>query len=182
MATPPTFVAGQVLTAAQMNKIGMWRTYSTTTAGTATTVQVDNCFSADYRHYRLYISGYSATLGNLVIQMSVGGVAATGSNYYWNMATRNYNAADASTNSAGATTSFLLGLLNNGTATAYSNIVCDILDPFASSHTGFSAMNNYNTTSFRTCVGTHYLRTSYDGFKLTGAGNLNLNIEVFGMN
>lgn len=177
MPVPP-FVAGAVLTAAQLNT-GAYQVYSTTVAGAATTLQIDDCFTADWRHYRIYLSGYSVTAGNLVAQLSAAGVAATASNYYWNMATRNYNAADASTNSGGAAAQFLCGLLNNGTSTAYSNIVLDVLDPDVASPTGFTAMNNYNTTSFRTVVGTHYLSTAYDGIKFTGAGNLHLNVSIY---
>lgn len=177
MPVPP-FVAGSVLTAAQLNT-GAYKVGGGTSPGTATTYQLDNVFSASFRHYRIFVSGYSATAGNFTVQLCTGGTAAA-TTYYWNMITRNYNAANAESNSAGSTTNFFAGLLNNGTSTAYSNLVIDVLDPFAASPTGFNSMNNYNTTSSRTSIGTHYVSTSYDGIKFGGAGNLNINVAIYG--
>lgn len=76
MATPPDFTVGQVLTAAQMNAVGLWKitpTGATTTgagssatvdsdgnvtiAGNAATLTINNCFSADYRCYKILIQG-----------------------------------------------------------------------------------------------------------------------------
>jgi hypothetical protein len=82
MATPPDFTTGQVLTAAQMNAVGLWKitpTSGTTTgagssasvdsggnvtiAGNATSVTINGAFSADYRNYKVLISGIDCTNG-----------------------------------------------------------------------------------------------------------------------
>lgn len=183
MAVPPVFVANQVLTAAQMNEVGAWHTYSTDSPGTATTLQVNNCFSADYRHYRIYISGSSASAGNLTLQLSAAGVAAT-TNYAWNQVLRDYQTTPTNTvsSSGGSTSSMRIGLLNTGALGATSNIVLEVLDPEVAATTGFSAMNNYSGSVGYSLLGTHYAAASYDGFKLTGAGNLSINVQVFGMN
>lgn len=52
MATPPVFVANTVLTAAQMNKIGLWLIDHQSVSGGASIV-FTNCFSSDYDQYRL---------------------------------------------------------------------------------------------------------------------------------
>ena len=93
MATPPDFTAGQVLTAAQMNAVGLWRITGCTvssvggTAATAsngvitvgsgnTSVTVSNAFSADFDHYKIvYSGGSSSNLTNLEMQL---GATTTG--------------------------------------------------------------------------------------------------------
>lgn len=80
MATPPDFSAGAVLTAAQMNKVGMWLVKTQTIGTAVTSVQVTDAFSADYDSYLITISGGAASAegnGRLAI-----GNAATG--YYAN--------------------------------------------------------------------------------------------------
>ena len=57
MATPPTFSAGAVLTAAQMNAVGLWLVKSQTIGTTVSSVQVTAAFSSDYDNYRIIISG-----------------------------------------------------------------------------------------------------------------------------
>lgn len=178
MPVPP-FVAGQVLTAAQLN-LGVYKVASATAAGTATTLQVNSCFSADWRHYRILISGSSATAGVLTLQLSASGTAATTS-YYWNEVLRDCGATPTNTVSSGAgsTSSFRCGRLNNGSLLATSNIVIDVLDPYVAYPTGFTSMNSYNGGSSYSILGSHYSGASYDGFKLTGAGNLTLDVSVY---
>lgn len=61
MATPPTFSAGAVLTAAQMNAVGLWEIKSQTIGTTVTSVEVTGAFSADYENYLITISGGTST-------------------------------------------------------------------------------------------------------------------------
>lgn len=95
MATPPTFTVGQVLTAAQMNAVGLWRITTCTvssaggTAATAsngvitvgtgnTSVTISNAFSADYDSYKIVFQNGSSSAGaNLSFQLS----GITGANY-----------------------------------------------------------------------------------------------------
>ena len=57
MATPPDFVAGQVLTAAQMNGIGLWEIKSQTIGTAVSSVVVTGAFSADYENYLIVVNG-----------------------------------------------------------------------------------------------------------------------------
>ncbi len=180
MATPPTFVAGNVLTAAQMNQIGAWRTATATASGTATTLQVNNCFTSDYRNYRIYISGSSATAGNLTFQLSASGTPAATS-YYYNRTVLSYTVANVTAQGSN-TTNVLVGQLNTGALGAISNLVIDVLDPQIIAPTGIYSVNQYNTANAGTTYGSHYAAASYDGFRLTGAGNLTLVVSVFGFN
>ena len=52
MATPPVFVANTVLTASQMNSIGLWQ-IDMQTVTTGASITFTNCFSSDYDHYRI---------------------------------------------------------------------------------------------------------------------------------
>lgn len=178
MPVPP-YVAGSVLTAAQLNT-GSWKVAEATISGTATTITVSDCFTSTWRHYRIYISGYSATAGLLAMQMTLAGAAAT-TGYYWNQITRNYNAANSETNSGGTTSSIEIGYLNNGTSNAVSTLVIDVTNPQKAAPTGVFSMNQYNTTSARSVFATHSTATAYDGFKLGSSYNLTLNISVYGL-
>lgn len=96
MATPPDFTAGAILTAAQMNSIGLWRvtTCTATSAGGAvaatasngvvtigtgnTSVTVSNAFSSDFQSYRIFIENLD-TSGTASHLFQFSGI--TGSNY-----------------------------------------------------------------------------------------------------
>jgi hypothetical protein len=87
MATPPDFVAGQVLTAAQMNKIGSWLIKTQTIGTTVSSVVVSDAFSADYEAYRIVVTGGAgSTLQDL--RMTLG---STATGYYYSFVGTAYN-------------------------------------------------------------------------------------------
>lgn len=58
----PVFTAGEVLTAANMNQIGLWLVKTQTVGTTVSSVTVSNAFSADYDSYEIiYTGGQSST-------------------------------------------------------------------------------------------------------------------------
>ena len=59
----PDFSPGEVLTAAAMDRVGMWLV-STTTFTNQTAVDVANCFTTDYDNYRIVISITSSASTN----------------------------------------------------------------------------------------------------------------------
>ena len=63
MPTPPTFVTGQVLTAAQMNTIGMHLIKTQTIPNGAGTAVVTGAFSSDYDNYPIKLSGVASGNG-----------------------------------------------------------------------------------------------------------------------
>lgn len=79
MAVPPDFVSGQVLTAAQMNKIGLWFIKSQTIGTGVSTVTVSDAFSADYTHYKIILMGGVAST-DITLRMTLG---ATATGYYY---------------------------------------------------------------------------------------------------
>jgi hypothetical protein len=113
MATPPDFTTGQVLTAAQMNAVGMWKITGATvtsaggTAATATdgvvtvganntSVTINSAFNADFKNYRIVISGIvGSTTGNLRFAL---GTSVTGSAYFGSQYFDLYTGAGTGTN------------------------------------------------------------------------------------
>lgn len=78
MATPPTFSSGAILTAAQMNAVGLWLVKSQTIGAGVTSVVVANAFSADYDNYLITVSGGTTSAnGGIGLQLN----NSTGSTY-----------------------------------------------------------------------------------------------------
>ena len=74
MTTPPDFVAGQVLTAAQLNQAGLWLVKTQTIGTGVASVVVPNAFTTDFETYKVVIEGgagsgvgqFGLTLGSTV--------------------------------------------------------------------------------------------------------------------
>jgi len=71
MATPPDFTAGQVLTAAQMNAIGLWHVSRTTIGSAVSSVTVSDAFSADYDSYKIIVAGGAGSTA-IALRMTLG--------------------------------------------------------------------------------------------------------------
>lgn len=87
MATPPDFVAGQILTAAQMNKVGLWLVKTQTIGTAVSSVNVTSAFSADYQSYRVVVTGGAASTTGINLLMTLG---ATVTGYYYGVAGLSY--------------------------------------------------------------------------------------------
>jgi hypothetical protein len=61
MATPPDFTTGAVLTAAQMNAVGLWLVKTQTVGSAVPDVTVTDAFSADYDNYKILYTGGTAS-------------------------------------------------------------------------------------------------------------------------
>jgi hypothetical protein len=120
--TFPSFNAGEILTAADMNAVGLWLV-STTTIGTGvTSVPVNNVFSANYTNYRIVWSNINASAGgNLNFQFS----NITGSSYLTGGSFTSYASATLTGFGPAAATSWLIGSL--GTTGSHGSI--DVFAP-----------------------------------------------------
>jgi hypothetical protein len=83
MATPPTFSVGQILTAAQMNAVGLWLVKSQTIGSGVSSVTVTGAFSADYDNYLIVVTGGTISVANadIGLQMASSGTPST-TGYY----------------------------------------------------------------------------------------------------
>lgn len=169
MATPPTFSVGAVLTAAQMNAVGLWLVKTQTVGTAVTSVTVSNAFSADYDNYRIvYDGGTSSTDAAFTIQL---GSTATG--YHYSIVYQQYNATTPLGAGAANTTSWP----NAGRqSTTRNSLVVDIFNPYLSTYSGIRYHGvDYAATSGYIITGGGMLNntTSYTDFKINaGAGTI----------
>lgn len=185
----PVFSVGEVLTAANMNAVGLWRVTTCTvssvggTAATAsngvvtigsgnTSVTVSNAFSADFDHYRIILAGGS---GSNASGMSFK-LGSSGSGYYSAQAYVTY-AADGvggyvRDNNA-ATWQNIGGSFPNGLA-----LDITLFNPFSSTLRTGLAINSrvdYRTDGAGSLVGNGYHNSaaSYSSFTISpGVGSM----------
>jgi hypothetical protein len=162
MAVPPDFVAGQILTAAQMNAVGLWEIKSQVIGTAVSSVEVTGAFSADYDNYIILVNGgfASTTLNlNLTLGSTTTGYYAFGYfGSYTSGAVTGSNINNAASWSAAGT-----GTASNN----YANIF--LSNPFLAKNTMFLS-NAANASTTSTTV--HYNgflnnSTSYTSFTLT---------------
>ena len=128
MATPPDFVAGQVLTAAQMNAIGLWLVKSQTIGTTVASVTVTDAFSADYDNYLITINDGAGSAGaDITFKL---GAVATG--YYWGIVGSAWGATPVSGGSNSDTSLRYNG--NIDTTNGYTSRI-EVNSPFLSKQT-----------------------------------------------
>lgn len=164
MATPPTFTAGQVLTAAQMNKVGEWLVTSAAFTN-VTTVSVNNCFTSDYRNYRIVVNltqvqGAAAQEGQVLLRT---GSTNSATNYYY--ARTGYSYAGVASNEVGNNTSrWFIGRSNgSGSADGENAFAITLYAPAATTRTWF--VGSTADGSYAANVGGyHDIETAYDGF------------------
>jgi len=171
MATPPVFTTGAVLTAAQMNAVGMWEISTTTPSSNQGAFTINNAFSADYDAYRLIWSG-GVGVGGGSISVTLGASVA---GYGWSLPYVVYGAAAAGGTSVGPNAaSFPL----TGTfTTAYGNFDMTLVDPFKAKYT--RVYGPYTSLSEAGMyAGLHAVATSYTSITITPV-TANINGGVF---
>lgn len=135
MATPPDFTAGEILTAAQMNAIGVWLVKSQTIGSAVSSVTVTDAFTADFPSYRVVVSNCvpSTTLSlNITLGSTATGYVWSG--YYVDPATGTLNA-----NSSNGTTSWASFM---PATTAGLSGFFDLIDPQLARPTKIFAANS----------------------------------------
>jgi hypothetical protein len=160
MATPPDFSAGAVLTAAQMNAIGLWLVKTQTIGTTVSSVTVSNAFNSDYDNYRIVISGGVGST-NITLSLQLG-ASTTGYYSITNYATY-----------AAATTPLSSGD-NNGAVwttvgyagTNFLQASFDLIGPNLAKWTSLNSAAWSATTVAGNSNGMHQVATAFTGFTL----------------
>ena len=164
----PVFASGDVLTAADMNAVGLWLVKTQTIGTAVTTVNVTGAFSTDYENYKIIVSGGAGSaLTALRIQI---GAANTG--YYGGLVQVAYaTAAVTGLNDNNATLFNYAGV--SSTNTLFMNV--DLISPFLAKNTMIHAAYPAMGT---TAAGGNYNgflnnSTSYTDFTISPAsGNI----------
>jgi hypothetical protein len=176
MATPPDFTAGAVLTAAQMDAVGLWLILSEPVGSGVSEVVLEDIFSADFDSYKITWTG-----GNMNALQLIGVYLAAGGG-------SNYQGARTSSNTSSAIS--LAADLNAGQwsfAGAGNADTCvislEIHNPFLAKRTHIQSQYYEPYATFGTYTGILNDATSYTDLTIDpqGAGTMsNGTIRVYG--
>jgi len=160
----PSFASGEVLTAADMNAVGLWLVKTQTIGTGVTSVTVSGAFSATYNNYKILIDGGSAsTNANLILTLG-----SKTSNYRSNLI---YSSWTTNIQAIGSTTA--TGMIYAGNISPSGQFLnVELISPFLSTNTfstgHWSSSNDTGVSQMQTND-----TTSYTAFTLTcGAGNM----------
>jgi hypothetical protein len=178
MATPPDFTSGQILTAAQMNAVGMWLV--STTSFTTDSPLITGVFSADYEHYVAVLRCTSSIAGQYTNAQLIN--ASTPK-------TTNYSRAGLVSTTGGVLAADSAGTGQDGwriagqsTTGIYATMT--FYRPFTTSETGYKTEAAYSGTYYAS-AGTQTESYSATGFKILASGNAATytgTVSVYGYN
>ena len=182
--TYPSFSSGDILTAADMNGVGLWKIATVSLSGV--TNNIDNVFSSSYDNYRIVISGLNnaTTTTRTVVLRFRTTTTDTSANY---IQTERFiyplnNGADGA--SVGNTSAKLLVL--SSWSTGGAGVSLDVYNPNKVAATGyvgqaFSYQSDVATWVARHIAGGINVSTAYTGFSIIGAtDNLSGTVRVYG--
>lgn len=190
MPTPPDFTTGQVLTAAMMDRVGLWKVIptgatngtvganGTVTIGNAVaSVTVSGAFGSDFTNYRILVNGGSASVEANIAMTLNGGTTA----YYGVL---NYGLTNgtgpfvASNNNAGE-----WSFVGSQSTTSGIIMVMEILGPNLAEWTGVHS-TYISPGGGGTYTGSRQATTQHTGFTLTPAAGTMTGgtIQVYGYN
>ena len=182
MATPPQFTAGAILTAAQMNGVGMWEISSGTLSLTTSPTQVTSVFlDADFPNYRLFVRTTAASGGSGSIQMKfLAGTTPASTGYYGGGIGGSWS-SDATVYFKRSNNATSLSIGVNTTSTRRITGM-DIIAPNAAVETMYSGFHTeINDGNAFTFGGVHLTAAAYDGFELfTSAGAQTVEYNLYG--
>jgi hypothetical protein len=161
MATPPDFTAGAVLTANQMDSVGLWLVESQAVGSGVSSITVTDAFSADYDNYLITYTGGTSVDGNIQMRLDSATTGYFGSLVYGNYAA---NTVTGFGQNNGNEWSFAGG---GGT---YGTCFIQVFQPFLETNTEMFARIRYATV-YGTYNGHRGDNASYTDFTLiAGSG------------
>jgi len=174
-----TFTTGEVLTASDTNTYlaNSGLVYiSKTTLGTGTT-DILGCFSSTYDFYRVIFTNITQTSAGLVGLRFLAGSTPSDTNYNYGGVYRLF------TGTGGDETGSNFGYfpINSTSSTITSSCVIDIMNPFLSVRTTYTALKaNYDAGVY--LGGNHGVATSYSGLRVfvPVGGNIAGDCTIFG--
>ena len=161
MATPPTFSSGAVLTAAQMNSVGLWLVKTQTVGTAVSSVTVTGAFSADYDNYLILMSGGTGS-GAASIGIELG-ASTTGYYGFMTYGDSSANTVFGAGRNNTVTMNWVGGCLSAGQAV---HVNVQVMNPFKALYSKFISGIYQNAGAYGTMQGEHRVATSYSSFKL----------------
>ena len=183
MATPPDFTAGSVLTAAQMNAVGLWEIGSLSFSGAATAT-IDGCFSDNYDNYRIMCNYTGSTTAPTYFYLRNGSGNITGS-FYRFQAVRAYGSSVDGLAYVNTAFGQYFGLAY-GASSSMAQCTYDIMNPFATRITTGTftcfADNSGPGANYMQAGGIEYAQTtSATGFQIAASsGTITGTVTVYG--
>lgn len=180
MATPPTFSAGSVLTAAQMNAVGMWLVKSQAVGSTpVSSVTLTNVFSSDYDAYKIIWAGGTLDIaGDVTVQLGPSSISGWNSGYFTSLYYFN-----GSTASSASTTNTEFAWCGGGNG-SFGFASCELYNPNRPQITRLHLGSYQNgTTNLGTSQGWHNSAGQFTSVTLGGGGGsklVNGTISVYG--
>jgi hypothetical protein len=172
----PTFVSGDVLTATDMNAVGLWLVKTQTIGNAVSSVTVSSAFTSDYENYLITISGGSNSVSGSALNLKLG---ATVTGYYYSLSYSTYNTTPAATGGSNVGNWDYVG----SGQTSGLNALIELNSPFLSKGTSIRAPIANSTFYAGNQSGYLNNSTSYTSFILaTSVGTMTGgSIRVYGM-
>jgi hypothetical protein len=154
----PAFTSGEILTAANMNQVGMWLIKTQVVGSGVPSVVVSAAFSSTFDNYRItYNGGTSSSSG--IIGLRLG---ATATNYKTSFV---YTSFNNTVTGAGTTTDTSFSRFGRHAASGQSTGMCELYNPFNTVPTRFVGVD-ISATDGGSFVGLMDNSTSYTEFTL----------------
>ena len=175
--TAPSFIAGEVLTAADMNKVGLWKVLDQTIGSAVSSVVVSGAFSADYENYIITVSGGTHSTGTGTLTLQLGG-STTG--YYSGGTIVTYSTGAVTGTAVNNGSAWNVGMGNSSALNAHITV----MGPQLAKPTSYHSFDSNGTSQARNWVGYHNVSTAYTAFTLgVSAGTMTGGtITVYGYN
>jgi hypothetical protein len=174
MATPPTFTAGAVLTAAQMNQLGLFLVKSQTVGAGVGSVLITDCFNADFRNYRVVFEGGVQSVNDNALQLQFAATAG----HYASMRYDAYSGVGSSTLPSFNQTFAYFGLSGQANQCTFSIDVYAPNLPEVTKYSGTFTSNNF----FGTGGGVYFNSAQLTAFTIIFPGFTNTGgtVKVYG--
>ena len=186
--TFPTFVAGEVLRAQDMNAVGMWKVATGSTTSSSVFI-ADGVFTSAYTNYRMVFSEITGSgVTGASLQWRSGAVTQNFANYYGLRQGFSYSAGVASPATDNAAFSHQVPAIMSGNTTSPTSMIIDVFTPQKNNRsTGIVAQGVDARTGGSGAFsysGFYNATTAIDGFVLSvGAQTYtNLFVTIYGYN
>jgi hypothetical protein len=178
----PDFSPGEVLTAAAMDSIGLWKVASGSLSGTATNFV--GCFTSTYTNYRIVIESINVTtLADVYFRFLNGTTPFTSAAYAWAYTGIRVDAVTSNSTASGQDKGYT-GITNTATGGVFGSSSLDVYGPHNSQRTFLSGVSVSYETNYYSRSGMAFCNdlTSFDGIRIltNTAATFTGNVTIYG--